>query len=306
MRKLPAAFSTLALATVATVGTPTPALAATGDFGNACVETTVPSNTTLLIVANGAGSPLPATAPSSGVITQARVTLPSGGFAFPTKLKVARSTGVASQYTVQAESPVFTVGGGAQSYPVRVPVTTGDLIGLGGVTSFGCTSTGDTAAIIAGDAAVGAPMTYTPQPNVSVPLVATVEPDADHDGYGDATQDLCPQSAALQTACPSVDSFAVSTGNKITVLVTASGVTDVRVTGLAKANGKKIKLKGGTKTVKPGVITVFKVRVPKALKGALSALPAGKSIKVKMTATSTIAGPHATHTSSVRLHGTRH
>jgi hypothetical protein len=31
---------------------------------------------------------------------------------------------------------------------------------------------------------------------------ATVEPDADHDGFGDETQDGCPTSAAAQGACP--------------------------------------------------------------------------------------------------------
>jgi hypothetical protein len=31
---------------------------------------------------------------------------------------------------------------------------------------------------------------------------AMVEPDADHDGFGDETQDACPSSAATQGACP--------------------------------------------------------------------------------------------------------
>jgi hypothetical protein len=30
----------------------------------------------------------------------------------------------------------------------------------------------------------------------------SVEPDADHDGFGDETQDQCPSNAAIQTACP--------------------------------------------------------------------------------------------------------
>jgi hypothetical protein len=36
-------------------------------------------------------------------------------------------------------------------------------------------------------------------------LSAVVEPDADHDGFGDVSQDACPQSAATQTACPAPD-----------------------------------------------------------------------------------------------------
>jgi hypothetical protein len=33
-------------------------------------------------------------------------------------------------------------------------------------------------------------------------LNADIEADADHDGYGDETQDLCPSNAAFHTACP--------------------------------------------------------------------------------------------------------
>ncbi|MBS1845097.1 MAG: hypothetical protein JST53_11825 [Actinobacteria bacterium] len=36
-----------------------------------------------------------------------------------------------------------------------------------------------------------------------------IEPDADGDGYGDLTEDGCPQSADFHTACPTV-SFAPS------------------------------------------------------------------------------------------------
>jgi hypothetical protein len=34
------------------------------------------------------------------------------------------------------------------------------------------------------------------------PVQATVEPDADRDGYGDETQDQCPTDAAFQGPCP--------------------------------------------------------------------------------------------------------
>jgi hypothetical protein len=36
------------------------------------------------------------------------------------------------------------------------------------------------------------------RPNIS----AVLEPDADNDGYGDVSQDACPQSAQTQVACP--------------------------------------------------------------------------------------------------------
>jgi hypothetical protein len=41
-----------------------------------------------------------------------------------------------------------------------------------------------------------------PQIILKLNLAATVEPDADGDGFGDETQDGCPAQAGLQTACP--------------------------------------------------------------------------------------------------------
>jgi hypothetical protein len=310
MRKVPAAIGALALATVATLSTSSPALAATGDFGNACIATTGQLTTTYLNIANEPGNPLSAAAPSSGVITKAAVALPAGPFSYATKLKVARGTGVANQYTVQAESAAFTLTGGAQAFSVRVPVTAGDLIGLGGPTAFACGAVaGATAAAVAADAAVGAPVVYTPAANASVPVVATVEPDVDHDGYGDVTQDQCPQSALFQTACPVVKlaSFAAASTKGISFLVTTNNHAVVKVSGLAKVKGKKVTLKGGTKTLDAGTLGQFNVRLPKALKAALAALPAGKTIKVTLTATATdLVGRTTSSTSTVKLHGTRH
>jgi hypothetical protein len=37
-------------------------------------------------------------------------------------------------------------------------------------------------------------------------LSATLEPDADHDGFGDETQDQCPTNASTQGACPVIAS----------------------------------------------------------------------------------------------------
>jgi hypothetical protein len=48
--------------------------------------------------------------------------------------------------------------------------------------------------------------------NHNVPLLSgTIEPDADHDGYGDETQDQCPTDATTQAACPASTSTAAAT-----------------------------------------------------------------------------------------------
>ena len=196
-----------------------------------------------------------------------------------------------------------------RSYPVRVPVTAGDLLGMGGLAALMC-NTGDAAdvvATVAGDQGVGSVATYTPQPSRALSMVATVEADVDKDGYGDVTQDKCPQSAAFQTACPTItlSSFAASQGGSITVVVSTDNQADVKVTGTAKVGGKKVKLKGGTQTVKPGALARFKVKLPAKLRNALADLPPNKSIKVSFTATSTdLIGRVSTAKCSVKMPGT--
>ena len=158
------------------------------------------------------------------------------------------------------------------------------------------------------DVAPGATATFEAVAEPALPMVATVEPDADKDGYGDVTQDLCPQVASMQTACPVVvlDSYGVPQGTKILVIIRTSTQAQVQVTGSAKVNGKTVKLTSKAKTVSPGSFGKFKVKLPKALKDALAGLPSTKSIKVKLVATSTdTAGRIATDKSSVKLPGTR-
>jgi hypothetical protein len=54
-----------------------------------------------------------------------------------------------------------------------------------------------------GDVAVGETRTATgPFPNYRVNVSATIEPDADRDGYGDETQDRCPTDPSTQGPCP--------------------------------------------------------------------------------------------------------
>ena len=62
----------------------------------------------------------------------------------------------------------------------------------------------------AGDA--GAAWQFVPDGQAAVPVFflattsfaynADVEPDADHDGFGDETQDKCPTDASTQDSCP--------------------------------------------------------------------------------------------------------
>ena len=123
---------------------------------------------------------------------------------------------------------------------------------------------------------------------VQVPIVVVLEPDADNDGFGDETQDACPQSATTQAACPVVTLSTTKQVRKgsVTLLVTTSTPATVTVKGVVSlGKGKKAKLKGGTKAVSPGVFTKFKLKFTAKLIKRLKELPPTKKLTLKITST---------------------
>lgn len=138
--------------------------------------------------------------PIDGVVVRWRVRRGSGpGSLFPDTitLRILRPTGVAGQFTAVGTSAPHAVPGGEDpidvyEFPTQLPIKAGDRIGLGSsVGSF------------ASDKAAGASYLYEenpladgetglfkgPEPEYFVPVNADVEPDCDHDGLGDETQD---------------------------------------------------------------------------------------------------------------------
>jgi hypothetical protein len=217
---------------------------------------------------------------------------------------------VPNQFKVLAQSQLIPVEGGAHTYDVRIPVASSDQLALWGVTgTLLCASGGpNNVASVIGNSAPGTTATYTPQSVTGLPVKATVEPDADLDGYGDVSQDLCPQSASFQTVCPvfRLDSSASAHGNSITVLVATNDTAVVSIAGSAKVRGKKVQLKSAGKTVPSGTLFKFTVKLPKSLRSALAALPPGKGVKVQLVATAVdTLGRTFTDTSKVKLPGTK-
>jgi len=118
-----------------------------------------------------------------------------------------------------------------------------------------------------------------------------LEPDADSDGFGDETQDKCPQLASAQTACPLIAVNAV-TGVKrkgaVVVLITTDNAAPVTVTGTVNlGKGRKAKLSSKAKAVTPGTVTRFTLKFPKKLKAALEDLARKRSLKLKVIASAT-------------------
>jgi hypothetical protein len=147
-------------------------------------------------------------APSAGVITSWSFEATNAAPTPPMKLKVLRAA--ASGYTTIYSGPLVNVAlGEVNTFPVRIPVQAGDLIGnyYSDLTysyrnDLGTGYHGIEAFV---DAPVGSTDPYADNNNLDVDLAAALEPDADADGYGDETQDLCPSDASRHTACPDTD-----------------------------------------------------------------------------------------------------
>jgi hypothetical protein len=311
----------VAMAGVVAAGALVFASAATAatEFGNNCVANGAAApKTAILQIAKAPSSPLPLAAPSAGVMTQWKVNLiPEASIAIQQQLKVFRPTGGPKQFLVVGESTPGYVFRGANSFETRIPVAAGDLIGLFGTSvapeigPLYCktASTADKILAFATNPLAGSTVTAVGEASeVQGAVSAVIEPDADGDGYGDETQDKCPQSAALQnTACPAItlEAFSLVGGNSVSVLVATSSDAPVKVTGTVKlGKAGKAKLSAKTKTVKAGKIASFKLKFSVKLKQALKELGPDQKLNLKLVASATnVAGKVSKDKLTAKLKG---
>ncbi|MEO7198230.1 MAG: calcium-binding protein, partial [Solirubrobacterales bacterium] len=115
-------------------------------------------------------------------------------------------------------------------FKTRIPVAGGERLGYSFQTdnSSNCVSTSTAAAGDVAVAAVSGPLgqaepSGSPQTNTLMNVSATLEPDADRDGFGDETQDGCPSSAQTAGACATPPSLSVCAGRKATIVGTEGG-----------------------------------------------------------------------------------
>jgi hypothetical protein len=144
----------------------------------------------------------------------------------------------------------------AYDFKERIPVDQGDLLGLTAVADaeVGITVPGTPQNQLAqfggGDIPPGQTGTATiAWPDLRPSVAATVESDADADGFGDETQDGCPQQTDTHAACSTSFTVAAAPGKKsvgLTVNVPGSGTVsagDVKNTTLLMASASKKKKK---------------------------------------------------------------
>ncbi len=151
-------------------------------------------------------------APSDGVITAFRVRAQAEAatqIAFrivdpispAADQKTATATAVANGPTVTLQPTAAGAEPGIQAFPARVPVRKGQHLALEGANFEATYNSGGEKFSYA----FSPPLTLN-QPQVGqstgeLLVQATLEPDADGDGFGDESQDRCPSQAATQGEC---------------------------------------------------------------------------------------------------------
>jgi hypothetical protein len=299
----------LAATSIALVTALVPSAGAATEFGDDCPATAGELGYTVLPLARTSPSSLSLTAPSNGVLTWWTVRI-APGFpieAEPVRLLVFRATGNSGEFELAGESADSGAGQPAFTTRTRIPVKAGDRLGLyspgdSGTPVCGGGEAGDELGFLAGAAGPGSNHLFAPRTGFRLPVSARLEPDRDGDGYGDETQDACPQSAAYSGACPrfrlSIVGATVRT-RSIVLRVRASAEATVRVLGQVgwgfQSSRKPlpghdpptrliIALRGGTKTVAPGKATRFRVKLPRAVLRRLDRIAPPQELKAKLTA----------------------
>lgn len=237
-------------------------------------------------------------APFDGVVVRWRVLGASTG---SYRIRTVAPAG-GGNYTVLASSdpqaistePVLTEK--IYSFPTRLPISAGGYVGLvppATSASQGVgTAGGGTALVNLNDHAVaGTTDTQVNEETSELLYDADIEPDADHDGYGDVTQDSCPGTATVHDGqCPPGTTASPPPKNKklpakapkilsvkpdkkgryaVKVKIQQAGTITAQLAGKLKPKGKITKLgKAATKrAAKAGTYTLT-LKPPKAAREA--------------------------------------
>ncbi|HEU4945277.1 MAG TPA: hypothetical protein VFT10_08965 [Solirubrobacterales bacterium] len=301
------------------------------EVGDECAANVAEGPYSIVPEKRASAGPLPLAAPVGGVVTAWKVNS-AHTESVPERMAVFRPTGVAGQFQVVGESNEQNVNPGANVFPTRIPVQAGDRFGPVAVildSPLYCVTgnAADGAWFFVGSAGVGSTHTYGAGVEVRAAMIAVIEADKDGDGYGDETQDRCPQSAAYQGECPTIalDAFPIVLKRSVLVLVTASSTSSVHVFGQVgwkakrKGSARISKTKPGsgpattgvivglaadTQTVNPGAVAKFNVKLPKSVKRQLGQMPPSKSLKAQLTASTTdLAGRVSIKVLTIRLPG---
>ena len=150
-----------------------------------------------------------ASAPVSGVLVAFKIRM---GTAITGHLRVLTNAGGNPDsgplvYKGTAADVSVPGDGAVHSYPVRLPISTGDLIAFGSPTHAPYRSVANSFGRIVGDTTNGstppeATLSGAEHNVIQAPISGVIEADADADGFGDETQDQCVGAAGPTNGCP--------------------------------------------------------------------------------------------------------
>lgn len=305
--------------------------ASAAEAGDDCVANTVEANRTMIpwnssgsfTMNRAVGELVLGEGVQHGVITGWRVRVGSGQPTLPQRFETYRVLNEKEEYRQESQSQLESVGPGESFFGARVPVWPGANLGLYGPEGTFACNTGESlvTGTFIGSASVGEVRTVTGLFGFRTPLTVVVERDIDNDGYGDESQDKCPEFAAIQANCPFVrltPSVSAITKRAILLNVSTGDATQVQVSGQvgwpirpkpgarpSKGKARRIVgLSGGTQEIPAGATVAFTVPLPKAVRRRLKKLDPKEKLKARLTvlATDLVGHQTASHL-TVRLPG---
>jgi hypothetical protein len=182
--------------------------------GSANAATTIGETFAPTVQFSGGYTGLQATSPgdlyaaqSPGVITSWSFQASASNLPQGLKLKIGRPEGDTVFTIIGVSGPKNPTASQLNTYTdVAIPIQTDDVIGLymGSVSANTYQNTGPSFGEVedSGDFPLGIPHTYGGPYPLQLDVSAKLEADADHDGFGDETQDQCPTDTSTRGACP--------------------------------------------------------------------------------------------------------
>lgn len=247
--------------------------------------------------------------PSAGVVTKWGVNRTGSTGTSIAALIFGTSSG--GQWTIAKRTPFESVPESVTTeFPTRLSVAAGEVLGISiyNSSAYMCGSLGLADVIDYNGSFTEVGVNFSPSqiPQVRLPVWATLEADVDADGYGDETQDKCPQSAAFQNPCPvlAISQQLSANAKQITVLATASVDTaltaegSVKLPKIGKSKAKTVKFKSKATSFTAGKMKAIKLKLPASVRNAVKA---GKTLKVTVTLTGSGLANTATTKSTIKL-----
>jgi hypothetical protein len=293
-----------ALAALASVLVAASTAGAATQLGQDC---TVDGSAPQLVVQNSVSSGNPYTIPANGVMVKWGVRTTSSSNPAMAAATIVRQNGdsfdVISRTLFQ-----HAAANQASEFSTRVPVSTGEVLGVSAFnSSVGmCSGYSPTFDVVSYN---GSPTLVDPggsfMPSSAIPaerlaLWATIEPDADGDGYGDETQDKCPQSAAFIDPCPVLAIGQQLSASKGRIKILATSSLNAKLTASAKiklSSKKTVTVSSRATSFTAGKLKSLTLKLPKSVTSALKT----KRLSATVTLTGSGLANTATASGKVRL-----